>query len=84
MGCNSRNQGYGYSGESSNNDSATQTAESGSITYVGSAAPGALTSDAVWRIKRLTESTAGLIVEFADGDDAYNNIWDNVTTLSFS
>lgn len=53
------------------------------ITYVGNAAPGSLTSDAVWQIKRL-DSTSGLVVEYADGTADFDNIWDDRAILSYS
>ncbi len=53
------------------------------ITYVGIAAPGSVTSNAVWQIKRLN-STTGLVVEFANGNSNFTNIWDNRASLSYS
>lgn len=46
------------------------------ITYVGYAAPGTLTSDPEWQIKRL-DSTSGLIVLYADADNSFSKIWDD-------
>lgn len=59
-------------------DEATAT-----ITYVGSATPGTLTSAASWSIKRL-DSTSGLIVLWADGNSNFDNIWDNRAALAYS
>lgn len=56
---------------------------SSTITYVGTAAPGTLTSAAAWAIKRL-DSTSGLVVLWADGDPQSDNIWDNRAGLSYS
>lgn len=53
------------------------------ITYVGIASPGSLPSNAVWQIKRLN-STTGLVVEFANGNSNFTNIWDNRASLSYS
>lgn len=53
-----------------------------STIYVGFAAPGSATSSAVWRIMRVNTSTKA--VTFADGDDSYDNIYDNRTGLSYS
>ncbi len=58
--------------------------EAGGITYVGEALPGAVTSSAVWRIKRLTETGPDMVVEWADGDSDFNNIWDDRASLSYS
>lgn len=60
-------------------DEATST-----VTYVGEAATGTATSSALWRIKRLTQSGTVLLIEWADGDGLFNNIWDNRTGLSYS
>lgn len=58
------------------------------ICYVGNAVVGELEASPVWRIKRITSTTVGLIesidVDFADGDDLYNNIWDDRETLSYA
>ena len=56
---------------------------SATITYVGNAVPGSITSDPVWQIKRLN-SAAGLIVEYANGSAAFTEIWDNRAALSYS
>ncbi len=64
---------------------ATRTDDAGSgITYVGKAAVGSVTSDAVWQIQRLTETTGDLVVQFADGNADFDNIWDNRASLSYS
>lgn len=55
------------------------------IRYLGKAAPGALLASAVWSIQRITEQTDGDIsVQWADGDSAEDNIWDNRLALSYS
>jgi len=58
-------------------------AESGSYTYIGEATIGASTANAVWRVKRLDE-TSGLVILFADGNANFDNIWDNYATLTYS
>jgi hypothetical protein len=62
---------------------ATRIAESGNYTYVGKAAAGTATSAASWQIMRVDEGS-GVIIQFADGDTDFNNIWDNYTTLIYS
>ncbi len=56
------------------------------LRYVGRASPGALTSQAVWRIIRQTfDSSQRLIrTEFANGNGNYSGIWDNRASLSYS
>lgn len=52
--------------------------------YVGLAAPGARESQAVWQIKKWTwEGTNLVSIKFADGNTAFDNIWDNRATLSY-
>lgn len=59
--------------------------ESAGTGYLGVAAPGAVTSDAVWKIQRLTLGPGNnLAVEFADGDAEADNVWDNRTSLTYS
>jgi hypothetical protein len=57
---------------------------SSTLTYVGEAATGTITSDPQWRIKRLTQSGTVLLIEWADGDGAFNNVWDSRASLSYS
>ena len=55
------------------------------ITYRGDALPGVLTSAASWRVTRLTAQSDGdLAIVFADGNDNFDNIWDNRLSLSYS
>lgn len=55
------------------------------ITYRGDALPGVLTSAAAWRITRITIQSDGDIESvFADGNDNFDNIWNNRTGLSYS
>jgi len=58
------------------------------ICYVGSAAIGQDTSSPVWRIRRITSTTIGMIdsidVDFANGADLYNSIWDDRESLAYS
>jgi len=55
----------------------------GTLTYIGNAVIGSATSGALWQIKRL-DSTSGLIKLWADGNDNFDNIWDNRASLSYS
>lgn len=56
---------------------------SGNTTYIGKAAPGSDSSDAVWQIKRVTESATITTIEHADSDIKFDNIWDLRTTLTY-
>jgi len=68
-----------------NNDLALQLDDTSTanVTYIGTAAIGSATSSAVWKIKKIDETT-GLVITWADGDDLFNNIWDNRASLSYS
>lgn len=56
--------------------------DDGTYTYIGLAAPGALTSAAVWRIIRMTNADDRMI--YADGNSNYDNMWDDHLILSYS
>ena len=53
--------------------------------FIGEADPGSPASASVWRIKRITMSTAGdpVAIEFANAG-AFSCSWDDRTTLSYS
>ena len=63
----------------------TRIAYSGSNPiYIGKAQSGAATSSSSWQIKRLTYSGSDVTtIEFADGDEKYNNVWDNRASLTY-
>ena len=50
-------------------------------TYAGFALPGSRTDIAVWKIKRL-DNTSGDVL-FADGNSNFDNIWSNHVSLSY-
>lgn len=54
------------------------TTTSATYNYHCEAQPGTLTSAALWRISRLTVATG--IVQWADGNSAFDNIADNRAT----
>ena len=53
--------------------------------YLGEAAPGTLTSQPLWRVKRITFSAGGDVtaVEYA-GIGSESQVWDNRASLSYS
>ena len=51
--------------------------------YVGNAEVGSSTSSAVWRISR-TDFSNGALIEYADGDEDFNNVYDDREGLSYS
>lgn len=55
------------------------------ITYRGDALPGSATSAASWRVQQMTmQSDGDIAILFADGNDNFDNIWDNRLSLSYS
>lgn len=56
------------------------------IYYLGRAAVGSGTGSAVWQLQRMTYSatTDDVIVEWADGNSDFDNIFDNREALSYS
>ena len=53
-------------------------------TYVGVAAIGSATSASSWQIKRLSVSGTVTTVSWADGNSAFDNVWDDRASLSYS
>ena len=52
------------------------------IAYVGDAAIASSTAAPVWRIKRL-DTTSGIIIQWADGNQHFDNVWDNRASLTY-
>mgnify|MGYP005815373479 CR=1 FL=1 len=57
---------------------------SATIIYIGEATPGTATSSATWRIKRVDSSSITAEILYADGDDSFDNVWDNRAALAYS
>ncbi len=53
-------------------------------TYLGEAAFNSQTSSAVWRINRITTVGTVTTIDWADGNDEFDNVWDNRASLSYS
>jgi hypothetical protein len=53
------------------------------IEYIGIAPIGSATSAAVWKIKRVNYTT-GTVIEYADGNENFDNIFDNRESLTYS
>jgi len=53
--------------------------------YVGYAAPGSDEGDAVWQIRKMEYDAEGrlIAVKFADGELAYNKVWNNRASYSY-
>lgn len=59
------------------------TTSSAGIIYLGEAEEGSLTSDAVWRIRRIDYSS-GVTILWADGNANFDNVWNDRTSLTYS
>ncbi len=46
------------------------------LTYIGKAPVGTLPAEAKWKIFRLDE-TSGVIITYADGNNKFDNVWDD-------
>ena len=58
---------------------------SNTISYLGKASVGSSTANAVWKISLITStSSGGLSIQYANGSAAYNQIWNNRVSLSYS
>ncbi len=55
-----------------------------SNTYVGVSKPGTATSSALWRIQKIAVSGTVTTISFADGNDAFDNVWDDRASLTYS
>ncbi len=61
---------------------ALRMATVGDYDYIGEASIGSLTSSAVWRIKRI-DNSSGLAITWA-GTGSFDQIWDNYLSLTYS
>lgn len=62
----------------------TRIDDLGSIIYIGYGRPAAATNEASWRVLRMNTTGSETVVQFADGDDKFDNVWDNRASLSYS
>lgn len=61
----------------------------GLVTYVGEALPSALEADNEWRIRRVTQvldasQNYDVVIEWADGDNDFDKVWDDRASYSYS
>ncbi len=60
------------------------TTTTAGVTYIGKAAPSSSTASAVWQIKKLDSNTLALDKTWADGNDLFDNVWNNREALTYS
>lgn len=56
---------------------------SSTVTYFGTALSGEATSAATWRIQRMSVSGTVTTFAWANGNDQYDNVWDNRSSLTY-
>jgi hypothetical protein len=67
------------------NRTASTTVDTTEYIYVGNADPGSSTSNAVWLVQRIAVYADGTTATlFANGTVAFDQIWDDRTTLTYS
>ena len=54
------------------------------ITYIGKARAGTAEDSADWQIKVVDETTAVVMVLFADGDENFDNSWEDRININYS
>lgn len=57
---------------------------SDSITYLGYAEPGTNNHEPLWQIRRITTTGEDLLIEYADGNANFDNVWDDRAILTYS
>lgn len=53
------------------------------VTYIGKALIGTSSADNDWAIQKMDE-TGDLIITWADGNDNFDNVWDNRASLVYA
>jgi hypothetical protein len=61
---------------------ALRMATSGNYDYIGEASIGSSTASAVWRVKRV-DNTSGVVILWA-GSGTFNQVWDNYASLTYA
>ena len=57
---------------------------SATVTYVGEGAVNSIDANPVWRIRKLTTTGSVLAIQWADGNQHFDNVWDNRASLSYT
>lgn len=53
--------------------------------YIGLAAPGSLTSEAKWQVRKLTyDGTNPTVIKYANGSSSFNQIYDDRASLTYT
>lgn len=54
------------------------------LSYIGKAVIASSQSSAVWQITRLQTTGNITLLQYADGDNSFDNIWNNRASLTYS
>lgn len=54
------------------------------VTYAGYALPGSSPALAVWKIQKITETATTKLIEYADGNENMDNIWNDRASLTYA
>ena len=57
---------------------------SAGLIYMGESAPGADAARPIWRITRITVTGSITKIEFAGGNTAWNSVWNDRASLTYS
>lgn len=59
------------------------TTSTANTIYIGKALPGSSTANPVWQIKKL-DTSSGIVGSWADGNSNFDNVWDDILTITYS
>lgn len=62
----------------------TDESSTANTLYAGFADAGTATSAASWRVFRMVDTSGDLVIQYADGNTSFDNVWDNRVSLSYS
>ena len=57
---------------------------SATVTYVGEGAINSVESSPVWRIRKLTTTGSVLAIQWADGNQNFDNVWTDRASLTYT
>lgn len=78
------NTAQGYKNTRNVEESTLIDEASDTVTYLGFAKTGSATSASSWQIKKILTSGNVTSIQFADGNDDYDNVWDDRASLDYS
>ena len=77
-----RKKDYNLITQEANDNYAQRLVTSGSITYIAIAPIGTSSSDAKWQAKKI-DTTSGVVITWADGDDNFDNVATDLSALTY-